>query len=189
MKRVLAVTAVFVVGGSLCVAQDNANDRRGRGAEDQQGSVDQKFVRMAFLGGMMEVKMGQIAVDQASNPTVRKFAKRLVDGHSRANKELMSIIEKRGLAGPQGIDSQHHDLLNKFARMRGGDFDSQFMNHMVKHHEKNIALFEKEAQDGQDPDLKAFAAKTLPTLKEHLQMAKQIVERTGGALRTQDRDR
>jgi putative membrane protein len=67
---------------------------------------------------------------------------------------------------------KHHDMINKMSALSGADFDRKYMEHMVKDHEKDVAAFERESNKGDDADVKAWAAKTLPTLREHLQMAR-----------------
>jgi putative membrane protein len=50
---------------------------------------------------------------------------------------------------------------------------------MVKDHEEDIKEFEKEAREGQDPEAKAFASKTLPTLRAHLAKIRSIATDAG----------
>jgi len=138
-----------------------------------------EFVQKAAVGGMAEVKMGQIASQQGENADVRKFGQRMVTDHTKAGLELMQIAAKKNIAIPRELDKKHADMVSKFQASKGADFDKAYMSHMVKDHEEDVALFEKEAKNGTDPDVKAFAAKSLPTLKEHLQMAKDIAAKVG----------
>jgi putative membrane protein len=81
---------------------------------------------------------------------------------------------KRGVEAPEALDPQHARLAEKLSRMRGAEFDRAYMRDMVKDHKKAVAMFESEAKNGQDPQLKEFAAKCLPTQKEHLRLAEEI---------------
>jgi putative membrane protein len=81
------------------------------------------------------------------------------------------------------MDKKHREVMDHLLTLKGADFDHAFMKHMVSDHQEAIALFEREAKDGKDPELKDFASKTLPTLREHLKMARKIagMEEKGGA--------
>jgi len=143
-------------------------------AEEKKGDIDAKFIKHATSGGMLEAKLGQLAVDQAQSDAVRKFGQRMLDDHGKANKELLAILEKKGITVSKDLMKEHQDAWTKFSKMKGADFDQAYAKHMVKDHEEDVELFENEAKNGKDEDLKAFAAKTLPTIKEHLRMAKVI---------------
>lgn len=169
MRNVLVLSAAL---GCLCLA-------RGLTAQEERHSsghksMDEKFVHKAATAGMAEVKLGQMAADQATNPEVRKFGQRMVDDHTRANRELMDICERKGITVGKTMDHHHADMMERMSKMSGADFDRQYMNHMVKDHDEAIDLFEREAKDGQDPDLRTFAEKILPTLREHQQMAREL---------------
>ena len=71
--------------------------------------------------------------------------------------------------------------MKKLERLSGAQFDREFTKMMVQDHEKVVAAFDKQAKDGKDSELKAFAAKTLPTLRTHLQMARQMQSGSGAA--------
>lgn len=98
----------------------------------------------------------------------------MVDDHSKANDELKQIAQKenRSLPGEPSPDEQKS--AQKLEQMQGAQFDETYAHMMVKDHEQDVALFKQEAQSGKDPQLKEFAQKTLPTLEEHLRMAKQL---------------
>jgi putative membrane protein len=123
---------------------------------------DTKFVKKTAKGGMREVKMAEMAKQQAKSADVKKVAEKIESDHKDANKELMALAEKKDVA----LSKKEP----KIDTMSGTDFDKEYLAMMVKDHEKDIAAFEKEAKDGEDADVKAWAEKTLPTLKEHLKM-------------------
>jgi len=123
---------------------------------------DTKFVKKTAKGGMREVKMAEMAKEQAKSADVKKVAEKIETDHKDANKELMALVEKKGV-----VLSKNEP---KIDAMSGTDFDKEYLAMMVKDHEKDIAAFEKEAKDGEDADVKAWAEKTLPTLKEHLKI-------------------
>jgi putative membrane protein len=127
---------------------------------------DKDFMQTAAKDGMTEVEMGKMGQKQAKNAEVKKFATRMVNDHSKANAQLKALAKKKGVT----LDAE----APKMDKMDEANFDKEYMDHMVKEHEKDVAAFEEEAKDGSDPDVKAWANKTLPTLKKHLELAKQI---------------
>ena len=132
---------------------------------------DNKFITEAAQGGMAEVQLGHLAVQHASNDKVKQFGQRMVDDHSKANEELKQVASKKGVTLPTSVDAKDQATIDRLSKLNGADFDRAYMNDMVKDHRKDVGEFKKEASSGSDPDVKAFASKTLPTLEEHLKMA------------------
>ena len=128
----------------------------------------------AAMGGMAEVELGHRAIQTGQSDTVKQFGQRMVDDHSKANAELMTVATGKGITLPTEIDAKHRAAIAKMARLSGADFDRAYAKDMLSDHNKDVALFKKQAESGTDPDLKAFAAKTLPTLQEHQQMAEAM---------------
>ncbi|MEY2493759.1 MAG: putative rane protein [Verrucomicrobiota bacterium] len=179
------IAVVAVVGGGLCLSvpaygaeetpkadaakktdttkkSDTKSDKTSTAAP--LSDKDKNFIQAAAKGGMMEVEMGKMAQKQAKNADVKSFGSRMVTDHTKANNQLKSLAKKKGVS----LD----DAAPKMEKMGDATFDKDYMAAMVKDHEKDVAEFEKEAKDGSDPDVKAWASKTLPTLKKHLELAK-----------------
>ena len=146
--------------------------------QQQKGNADQTFVKKAAVGGLAEVELGKMAVDRAASPDVKQFGQRMVDDHGKANRELMALVEQKGIAAPTTLDSKHQKDADRLARLQGAAFDRAYMQHMVKDHEADVKLFRTEAQKGKDPDFKRFAANTLSTLEEHLNMARTLAKQS-----------
>jgi putative membrane protein len=164
----------------------NANSSRNTGTAGQAGagmslsSADQKFAMEAAMGGMMEVELGRVAAQQGASDAVKQFGQRMVDDHSRANQQLMQLASSKGITLPTELDAKHRAELTKMSALSGAAFDSQYAKAMVKDHVKDVALFQKQSTRGADADLKSFAASTLPTLQEHLSMARSLNGTSGG---------
>jgi putative membrane protein len=124
-------------------------------------AADKTFMMNAAKGGMMEVEMGKMAAQNAQNADVKKFGNRMVTDHSKANSELMALAKEEGVSLP-GAKSP-----GKWKS------DKDYMDMMVKDHTGDLAEFQKEAQSGTDPDLKAFAAKGAKMVSTHLKLAQQ----------------
>jgi putative membrane protein len=136
-------------------------------------SSDQKFVREAAQGGLAEVELGKMAAEKGSSQDVKKFGQRMVDDHTKANDELKQIASQKGIDVPDKMSSKDEKLKGRLSKMSGDQFDRAYMTEMVKDHKKDVADFTKESDKGKDSEVKQFASKTLPTLKEHLQQAQQ----------------
>lgn len=132
---------------------------------------DSSFVKKAAMGGMAEVELGNLAQQKASSDQVKQFGARMVQDHGKANDELKQIAGSKGIDLPAALDGKHRKDMDRLGKLSGAQFDKAYMNHMVDDHKKDIADFKKEANSGKDADVKAFAAKTLPTLEEHLKLA------------------
>jgi putative membrane protein len=95
----------------------------------------------------------------------------MVDDHGKANDELKKLASQKGITLPTDLDAKHQATYDRLSKLSGADFDRAYMADMVKDHHEDVNEFRKESQSGSDPDVKAWAAKTLPTLEHHLQMA------------------
>jgi len=169
MKRSMVYAALIAVAlGGLSSA--------GWAKSNKASEQAQKFVHEAARAGKAEVQLGKMATKQATSPDVQQFGQRMVTDHTEANEKLMAMAKDKNIDVPTKMDSQHQKTAEKLAKLQGASFDRAFIRHMVEDHEKAVKLFSKEAHQGQDPDLKAFAAKTLPTLQEHLKMATQLAQ-------------
>jgi putative membrane protein len=131
------------------------------------------FVKKAALDGMTEVEAGKVALTKSQDPAIRSFAERMVADHGKANKELTSIAERKGLNPPKQLDADHKQMLDTLKGKSGKEFDQAYAEHMNMDHSKAVALFESAAKS-EDADLAQFATKTLPTLKEHKALAQKL---------------
>ena len=135
---------------------------------------DSTFVMKAAVGGMMEVEAGNIAQQNAASDRVKAFASMMVNDHSKANSELAALASGRGVTIPTALPADMQKHLDEMRKMKGKSFDSHYMGMMVKDHQKTLTDFEKQSTGGSDADLKAWAAKILPTLQMHRDSATAI---------------
>lgn len=135
---------------------------------------DRKFMMKAAIGGMAEVKLGQLATQQGTSENVKQFGQRMVDDHSKANEQLKQLAASKNVTLPTDLDAKNKAVYDRLAKLHGAAFDSAYIKDMVKDHTEDVAEFKKASAQCQDPDLKAFASSTLPTLQEHLQMARSL---------------
>lgn len=135
---------------------------------------DQEFMEDAAYGGLMEVELGRYAQQNAVSPRVKNFGAMMVKDHSKVNDELKALAAKKNITLPTALDEKHMNNVNDIKGKRGVNFDRDYIKAMVDDHEKDVDKFKKHAEDGIDSDIKAFAAKTLPTLLMHQDSAKRI---------------
>lgn len=133
---------------------------------------DQEFLQRALVDGDTEIELGQLAYSRAGSSAVRDFARQMVNDHSALAQRLDDIAMRRGLT-PVAIPAP---IPNELANRSGDDFDQAYMEHMVRDHENALDLFEREAATGADPELRAVAETSLPTLAAHRDMAVRIAD-------------
>lgn len=138
------------------------------------GQADAAFVKAASAAGLAEVKLGNLATENGGSDGVKAFGKTMVDDHTAAGDELKTIATGKSLpvaSEPMPADAKDAEMMGKKS---GAAFDQAFRQKMIADHQKVIKLFTTESTSGKDADLKAFATKTLPTLKHHLEMAQKL---------------
>jgi putative membrane protein len=137
-------------------------------------AADKEFVSNAGLSGLAEVQMGNLGLQKAVNPDVKAYAQRMVTDHSASNTELSQLATTKGLALPTELTGEPKSGMDHLSGLTGGEFDKAYMQHMVGDHEKAVAEFDRASTSVSDAEIKAFATKNLPILREHLAQAKEI---------------
>ena len=192
MKQLMcaATVALAVAAAPAFAQQANPPAKPAQGHADHDktahkagGAADSQWVMKVAGDSMAEVELGKIAAEKASSPDVKKFAQRMVDDHTKANDELKTLAQNKNITLPTTLDATHKAHVDRMSKMSGEAFDKSYMRDMVADHQKAVTAFRTESTSGKDPDVKAWAAKTLPTLQEHLKMAqdanKSVVGTTG----------
>jgi len=199
--KITAALCMVVALSTATMLADDDKDKdapsKAAGKSSQLSRSDENFIKDACRGGHMEVEMSKLGVQKAESSEVRQFSQRLIDDHTKAGTELKQLAASKGLTLPDQekiagnaddtdrtqvreksdadrSDHKGHAELKKLENLSGADFDRAFIKMAVNDHEKNVKEFEKASQKADDSDVKAFASKTLPTLREHLQQAKTL---------------
>ena len=147
-------------------------------AQAQVSKKDQDFITRAAAGGLYEVQAGTLAQEKGRSPTVKSFGEMLVKDHSATNDELKALASAKGVTLPGAVPADKKKRLDKIAKAK--DFDKEFVDEVgVDDHKKDIQLFEKASKDADDAEVKAFATKTLPTLKAHREHAEGLKKAYG----------
>jgi putative membrane protein len=132
------------------------------------------FAVEAASGGLMEVELGKIAQEKATNPRIKDFGAMMVKDHSDANDQLKNLAQQKNITLPADVSDKQRKDIDDLNKKTGKDFDKAYMSMMLDDHKKDIKKFEKAGNDLKDADVKSFAMKTLPTLQKHLDSAKAI---------------
>jgi putative membrane protein len=179
-------------------------------ATQSLASSDREFIMHVAHNGMMEIDLANLALQKSANEDVKRFAQRLIDDHKAANEKLMTLAQSKGITlpdpatvastsqtnegsrqsaniettraaqGQQSTDAKFSKAKEKLGRLSGAEFDREYMKMMVKDHEKAVAEFQKQSTQSKDTGVQEFARTTLPTLQEHLTMARDIESKVSG---------
>jgi putative membrane protein len=164
------------IAAALLLCAANGTSLAQNADESGHSSISaSEFIEKAGAGGQAEVDMGQLGAKKASNGQVKSFAKRMVTDHTKANEELMAAAKGKGEV-PAARDAMHKAMMDRFQQQEAGkEFDRDYIEQMVKDHKEDVELFERAADDTKlDAELRAYAKKTLPTLRDHLKQAQAI---------------
>jgi putative membrane protein len=191
MKTILTLAASFALAASIGCSQDRASNNNDQAAApagqvttNQQSAAldpgDKTFMEKAAMGGKEEVELGQLAQEKAQNEQVKQFAQRMVSDHSQANSNLLDLASKLNVTLPTTMDDQQQKDKERLSKLNGAKFDKEYMKLMVDDHQKDVNEFQQQSQNAINSDVKSFASSTLPTLQQHLDLAKSVNESLNG---------
>lgn len=161
---------------TMCVLNGFAQDMM-KSDSKMKPNPDSKFMMMLATGGMNEIGLSQTALSKSTNDDVKQFAQKMVDDHTAAGDELKSLAMSKSVTLPMEMDAKHKAMNSKLMGMSGSAFDAAYIKGLVSDHEKTVAMLQKEASSGKDADAKALAAKLLPTVQGHLDMARNLMSK------------
>jgi putative membrane protein len=140
---------------------------------------DASFYKKAAEAGLFEVDAANQAQQKASSQKVKDFAAEMVKDHSAANDKLAAIAQSKNITLPTSASMGQMAVKAKLDVLSGDTYDKSYIKSQIKAHQQTIALFKKEIASGQDPDAKAFATATLPTLRAHLKAIRAVAADAG----------
>jgi len=142
-------------------------------------NADKQFLSLAAKTDMTEAHEGQMAEEQATRAEVKAFARTLVQDHTDSYERLTALAGKNGVSIPKGIDSAKDREIERLNHLKGARFDSEFTRDEIADHRRALAVYEREAKHGEDADVRDYAAKMIPILEKHLQLAEQCAKPAG----------
>ncbi|MBA3663207.1 MAG: DUF4142 domain-containing protein [Bacteroidetes bacterium] len=137
---------------------------------------DVKFATDAANGNLLEVKLGELAMQAGYSEAVKQLGQKMKEDHSQAIVDLMEITSKKGIVLATNLDEKGERIFEKLSKKNAEDFDKAYTKLMVRDHKKDLCEFKKQAKKGKDAELKKWAASVVPTLEHHLEMSKQACE-------------
>jgi len=165
MKKLLLLAIAMALPQTVLLAADK--------------NPDASFYKKAAEGGIAEVELGKLAREKSASQSVKDFAAMMVADHSAANEQLKGIAATKDIKLPDSPSLAQKATKTKLELLSGARFDKSYINGMIKDHEEDIKEFQKEAATGRDPEAKAFARSTLPTLQTHLNKIQSIAQSAG----------
>jgi putative membrane protein len=144
-------------------------------APHQLNATDRTVIHQLAIGNAAEIELGKLAQQKAQGQPVKSFAETMVRDHDAAAKRLADLAEAAGLPLPSGLDDEHRAVREHLHKLTGTAFDVAYIQAQVQDHQKTLHLLEHEIGSGQDQALREFAANTLPNIRQHLQMAQDLV--------------
>ncbi len=151
---------------------------RARREARKEAMTDQQFVDFAAQTDMTEANLGQVAQDKGDQ-SVKEFGQTLRSDHTGDYTQLTEAAQKADLTVPKGIDAENDRTIDSLDKLKGAAFDRRFAHEMIEGHEHALAVYKREAEDAQNPDIKAYAQNAISTLQKHLEDAKRL-EKTNG---------
>ena len=211
MKRIGLLSAAFAAMLTVACGGDHNNDRTaandtaavgtaGEGANanaeadrNKASNGARDWVEDRLVGGMTEVKLGELASQKAQNADVKAFGKMMVQDHTKAGEDLKQVASQHNIQAPAQLDDEHRDKIDRLSKLQGAEFDREYMNQMVDDHQNTMeALEDRLDKQGNDDNatytakkndntvdmaLNQWAAKAAPTVQKHLARAKQLNDR------------
>lgn len=171
-------TSTATAGDTAATTETTVTSPAGEASPPPAGNVtpgDREFVETAAKMGMAEVQLATNVSNRAQTQEVRSFAQQMIIDHNRSNQELTTLAAQKGIDPPADIDPDKKALDTKLTGLAGPELDRTYMQAMVDDHAAAVATFESAAAQLTDPDLKAWATKTLPVLQDHHRRAQEIL--------------
>lgn len=142
-------------------------------------SVDGKLIRDVLTDHLLEVRLSQLAQQKATNPSVKGFAQRMVDDHSRLQSEWTAMASSNGMTVNPQLDNMDRAKVAQLSRLSGADFDRAYMNVMIQGHQDAVNRLQNEGQYAQSAPVRARVVNDLPLLQQHLSLAQQVGAQVG----------
>ena len=179
MKKIIFFLLLTI--SVLFIACQNKNEQPGSAANNTKINKDTSkiiqdtaFLDEAAEGGMMMVKLGRTAEQKAHSKAIKDFGSMMVNDHSQVDDELKSLAQQHHIALPDSLSKDKQEKIDDLAKLSERKFEKQYVDMMVADHQNDVAKFKEESQDAASPEVRQWAANTLPILQKHLNKIKEI---------------
>jgi len=173
MKRtIIALSCVLLAGPALA---QSLGEKTGVNSTLGLAPTTADFVKEVAVSDMFEIESSKLA-EQKGNAQEKTFGQQMVTDHTKTSSELKALVGAGKVEAtlPTALDSSHQSKLDKLKSATGKDFSADYDSYQVSAHEDAVSLFERYSKGGDNSALKDWAGKTLPALKHHLDMAKEL---------------
>jgi putative membrane protein len=168
MNKLCSFFVVLIAGGLATTAQERAGDN--------DRPLDKDFLVKVATCNNAEIEVSKLAAKRSGSADVKEFATMLGKDHKAAYDKLGDLIKNRKVGVAAGLEKSTRDEIKKLSKLEGNDFDRAFLDHMIREHKKAIAIFENQAKNGQEPDIRDYAKDLLPDLRKHLKKAETLAQ-------------
>jgi len=153
--------------------------QNGSVSDDIQGTKDKMFVRKITEGGYAEVQLGQLAVQKASNPDVKKLGQKMVDDHTAMTADMQPVTDEFGVKAPTKLAKVDQEEFDKLNGLSGADFDKEYLSYTLKNHRQDMGAFRREQKTTHDPELQDALASGIKVIADHLVAVNQLALANG----------
>ena len=143
-------------------------------AEDKMSNDDASAMKQLAQSNLSEISAGKAAASKAQSPDVKSFGQKMVDDHSKMLADLRALAKAKNVALPQDANVKDMAQMKMIERKSGAEFDKEYMEHMVKDHEKDLKDLQNLAAKAKDPQFKAAVEKASAKVKEHYELAQRL---------------
>jgi len=168
-------------GNSSATAGASGSSASGAsGASSKIASGDQKMMRDIAYSNISEIAAGKLALEKSQSDDVKSYAQKMIDDHTKAQQELQTLADSKGVKLPTEPDAKHKALSKVMAGLKGDAFDKRYLKQGgLNDHENTHKLLTRVQDKAKDADLKAYAAKTITVVDQHLTLAQDMAGKHG----------
>ena len=150
------------------------------GASGKVASADQKMMRDIAHANISEIAAGKLALEKSQSDDVKSFAQKMIDDHTKAQQELQTLADGKGVKLPTEPDAKHKAMAKMMSGLKGDAFDKRYLKQGgLNDHENTHKLLERVQAKAKDADLQAYAAKTITAVDQHLSLAEETAGKHG----------
>lgn len=173
-KLAISLALAILISAPSAMAQ-SVGEKTGVNSTLGISPTTQDFVTEAANSDMLEIAAAKLAQERG-NADEKKFAQQMITDHTNTTQELTAMVKNGEVKAnlPTALDSSSQSKLDKLRDAKPSDFSSTYDPMQVSAHKDAVSLFERYSKSGDNPKLKDWAGKTLPTLRHHLEMAEAL---------------
>jgi putative membrane protein len=145
-------------------------------AQTKMDNDEASAMKQVAQSNLNEIAAGKVAASKAQSPDVKSFGQKMVDDHTQMLKDLQALAKQKGVVLPEGAAAKDMAQMKLMERKSGAEFDREYMEHMVKDHEKDLKDLESIAGKAKDADFRAALQKATPKVREHLAQAQRLAQ-------------